>query len=207
MIIKKVRRANQRLQSLEQKGYQKSSNAYNHIYKNIDRDYRTIGKINRKGNVRLTEDRRLLDTTNSWEKLKKSTEKFLSAKTSTVKGVELKYEKAYETYKDKYKNNDLSFERYIEFYEKAELRHNLLSELGSDRYNDLMDMTDEEISRLNDLYETGSDTKKNKLINKIITELDKPVSKSLSDTFKSTVGKAKVKTKSFTGKLKKLFRR
>lgn len=207
MIIKKVRRANQRLQSLENKGYEKSSNAYNHVYKNIDREYRTIGKMNRKGNVRFTEDRRLLNTTNSWEKLKKTVDKFLSAKTSTVSGVETKYEKSFESYKDKYKNTNLSFEKYIEFFEKAQLRHNLFSELGSDRYNDLMNMSDDYISRLNDYYETGSDTEKNKLINKIITELDKPATKTLKDTFNSSIGKAKVKAKSFAGKLKKLFRR
>ena len=121
LITDKTRRANQRLRNLEKSGLSNSSNAYRYIERlAYDDDDKDIISFTSTGKIKFR-----TDTKNMSEKELKQQisylDNFLSAKTSTVGGVERKYKKAYKTFSENENNMKLSFDEFIDEYDYEEL--------------------------------------------------------------------------------------
>ena len=140
-----ARIANQRLRNIEKNKIEKSSNAYKYVerlaYDKLNVTYNNQG---RPRFLTAREIKKLSDK--DLKKYEKTLTNFLESKTSTVGGVKRKYEKSYETYKERYGNID--FNTYTEMYDSAwlvkyqeqygsqELR-NLVAEFGVEKATEI----------------------------------------------------------------------
>ena len=112
-----VKRANQRLAQLE-KSELRTYNAYRYV-EGIDKPY--MKRIGERPRFR-TDLSRMSDS--ELESMFREVDRFLNAKTSTVKGIKKAHEKAYKQYaehmKEKYKQ-DITMEEYGQIFELTQL--------------------------------------------------------------------------------------
>jgi len=139
--------------------------------------------------------------------------KFLNSKTLTVTGIDNRYRDSYESFKKQYNMPDLSFEKYIAFFNKATLNSNFIKEFASEQYQDLLKLDPKELEQMSQEFDnTTSNTEKNKLIAEAMRKAQNiPTDTSFIGKIKRTLGRTKVKTQSsvsgFFAKLKNIFRR
>lgn len=111
-----TRRANRRLRDLERAGISSSSNAYRYVERlAYDREKDSTTTLSETGKIKFRTDIKNM----SEKELKKQLailETFLTSKTSTIGGINRKYKKAYETFKNNVFSN-ISFEDYISMYD------------------------------------------------------------------------------------------
>lgn len=111
-----TRRANRRLRDLERAGLSSSSNAYRYVERlAYDREKDSTTTLSETGKIKFRTDIKNM----SEKELKKQLailETFLTSKTSTIGGINRKYKKAYETFKNNVTSN-ISFEDYISMYD------------------------------------------------------------------------------------------
>lgn len=111
-----TRRANRRLRDLERAGISSSSNAYRYVERlAYDREKDSTTTLSETGKIKFRTDIKNM----SEKELKKQLailETFLTSKTSTIGGINRKYKKAYETFKNNVTSN-ISFEDYISMYD------------------------------------------------------------------------------------------
>lgn len=106
-----VKRANQRLRELEKHGkVKKESSAYESIREKAKKGAEYLGKTN-KGQLKFRTDISKM-TSNQKRKLEEEVQKFLSAKTSTVKGIKKSRKKGFETVKKQKEDSDELIEKY-----------------------------------------------------------------------------------------------
>lgn len=141
----KTRRANQRLRNLEKSGLSESSNAYRYI-KRLSYDDNSIVSFTSTGKIKFRTDIKNM----SEKEIKKQLsylDSFLTAKTSTVGGVNRKYKSAYNTFKT-FTNLDITYNDFIDMYDNQLLidyqkiygsatMQNLVSEVGIDNAKDV----------------------------------------------------------------------
>lgn len=137
--------ANQRLRNIEKNKLEKSSNAYKYVerlaYDKLNVTYNNQG---RPRFLTVREIKKLSDR--ELKKYEKTLTNFSESKTSTVGGVKRKYEKSYETYKERYGNIDFNtytemydsvwLVKYQEQYGSQELR-NLVAEFGVEKATEI----------------------------------------------------------------------
>lgn len=111
-----TRRANRRLRDMERAGISSSSNAYRYVERlAYDREKDTTTTLSETGKIKFRTDIKNM----SEKELKKQLailETFLTSKTSTIGGINRKYKKAYETFKNNVTSN-ISFDDYISMYD------------------------------------------------------------------------------------------
>lgn len=157
--------ANQRLRQLEKRGFTEL-NAYRKVLSNSQKmsifDYTKNGEIKFSG---ATKNK----TYNQLEQEFSELQKFLTAKTSTIKGIKEKYEKATKKVNDEYSVN-LTTQQIGELFE-SEIIQNTSNRFGSDkvlsiisRYN-ISDLPSEEIIAL---FENATIGRKNQSFNNLI---------------------------------------
>lgn len=157
--------ANQRLRQLEKQGFTEL-NAYRKVLSNSQKmsifDYTKKGEIKFSG---ATKNK----TYNQLEQEFSELQKFLTAKTSTVKGIKEKYEKATKKVNEEYSVN-LTTQQIGELFE-SEVIQNISNRFGSDkvltiisRYN-ISDLPCEEIIAL---FENATSGRKNQSFNNLI---------------------------------------
>ena len=119
LITKNVAKANKRLRNIEKNNLTTASNAYRYL-----QDKQGRNRFSTKG----------LKSLNRNELLKYYTtiDNFLSAKTSSVRGVKRAYHKSYNTIKSKYNLKNLSFESYASILESESLE-SFKSNFGSNQ--------------------------------------------------------------------------
>ena len=146
LIADKTKRANRRLRDLERAGFSDSSNAYRYI-KTVAYDDIGITSYTSTRKIKFRTDTKNM----SEEELKVQLsylDNFLSAKTSTVGGVNQKYKKAYETFSENENDIKLSFDEFIDEYEYEALveyqkiygsiaMQELVSEYGVEKANEI----------------------------------------------------------------------
>lgn len=147
LIEDKTRRANRRLRDLERAGLSDSSNAYRYI-KTVAYDDRGITSYTSTGKIKFRTDTKNM----SEEELKVQLsylDNFLTAKTSTVGGVNRKYKDAYNTFKQESTiSNDISYTEFIDMYNYQALveyqkiygsiaMQELVSEYGVEKANEI----------------------------------------------------------------------
>ena len=119
LIADKTRRANRRLRELEKSGFDNSSNAYRYI-KTLAYDDIGVTSFTSTGKIKFRTDTKNM----SEEELKEQLaylDNFLSAKTSTVGGVNRRNEKAYKTFSENENNIKLSYKEFLDEYDYQEL--------------------------------------------------------------------------------------
>ena len=119
LIADKTRRANRRLRELEKSGFDNSSNAYRYI-KTLAYDDNGVTSFTNTGKIKFRTDTKNM----SEEELKEQLsylDNFLSAKTSTVGGVNRRNEKAYKTFSENENNIKLSYKEFLDEYDYQEL--------------------------------------------------------------------------------------
>lgn len=157
--------ANQRLRQLEKNGFTEL-NAYRKVLSNSQKmsifDYTKNGEIKFSGSVKSK-------TYNQLEQEFSELQKFLTAKTSTIKGIKEKYEKATKKVNEEYGVN-LTTQQIGELFE-SEVIQNSSNRFGSDkvltiisRYN-ISDLPSEEIISL---FENATSGRKNQSFNNLI---------------------------------------
>lgn len=157
--------ANQRLRQLENQGFTEL-NAYRKVLSNSQKmsifDYTKKGEIKFSGKTKNK-------TYNQLEQEFSELQKFLTAKTSTVKGIKEKYEKATKKVNEKFGVN-LTTQQIGELFE-SEIIQNCSNRFGSDkvlsiisRYN-LSDLPSDDIISL---FETATNGRKNQSFNNLI---------------------------------------
>ena len=157
--------ANQRLRQLEKEGYTEL-NAYRKVKSNSLKmsifDYTKKGELKFSGKVKSK-------TYNQLEQEFAELQRFLTAKTSTIKGIKEKYEKATKKVNEKYSVN-LTTQQIGELFE-SEIIQNCSNRFGSDkvltiisRYN-ISDLPSEEIISL---FENATSGRKNQSFNNLI---------------------------------------
>lgn len=114
-----ITKANRRLTQLEKSGKTLSSKAYKHIQTDAFYNLKGVKNVNGKPRFRYQKDL----TINQLRSRYTEVEKFLNAKTSTVRGINKAYKKGFETFKRKYKENygvsfKLTYDEYIQAVEK-----------------------------------------------------------------------------------------
>lgn len=122
LIVDKTKRANRRLRDLERSGITSSSNAYRYIERlAYDDDDKNIISFTSTGKIKFRTDTKKMSEKELKKQLK-YLDNFLSAKTSTVGGVNRKYKKAYKTFSENEDNKvKLSYNEYIDEYDYEEL--------------------------------------------------------------------------------------
>ena len=120
LIEDKTRRANRRLRDLERSGFDNSSDAYRYV-KALAYDDRGITSFTSTGKIKFRTDTKKM----SEEELKEQLsylDNFLTAKTSTVGGVNRRNKEAYKTFKrENTIANDISYTDFIEMYDYQSL--------------------------------------------------------------------------------------
>lgn len=120
LIADKTKRANRRLRDLERSGISNSSNAYRYIER-LAYDDKDIISFTSTGKIKFRTDTKNMSEKELKQQLK-YLDNFLSAKTSTVGGVDRKYKKAYKTFSENEDNKvNLSYNEYIDEYDYEEL--------------------------------------------------------------------------------------
>ena len=165
-----------------------------------------------KGNYRL---RGIKDIENNgkWEEMRNEVNKFMNSKTLTATGIDEKYKKAYESFKKSYNMSDLSFKKYLEFFNRVSLNSKFVCEFASEQYQDLLKLDPKELEQMSQEFDnTTSNTEKNKLIAEAMRKAQNiPSDTSFIGKIKRTLGRSKVKTQStvsgFFGRLKNIFKR
>lgn len=106
MARERVRRANARLRNLEKRDLT-SSNAYRYVNEKYGGRFsgRNIGKMSHNELVHLVTE----------------LNKFLSAKTSTVRGIKKAYSKSYNTLVEKYNLSNLTYENFVGIMENESI--------------------------------------------------------------------------------------
>lgn len=206
-----IKVVNDAFRRLETKGRQDESNAYRALEKLADRNPYLVRK-NKKGNYRL---RGIKDIENSgkWEEMRTEVNKFMNSKTLTVTGIDNRYRNSYEAFKKQYNMPDLTFTRYIQFFNKTTLNSNFIQEFASEQYQDLIKLDPKELEQIaSDFDNTSSNTEKNKLIAEAMRKAQSiPTNNSFIGKIKRSLGRTKVKTQStvsgFFSKLKNIFKR
>lgn len=108
LITKNVAKVNKRLRNIEKNNLTTSSNAYKYVQDKYNKTrFSTRGLKSLKRNELL--------------KYYSDIDKFLSAKTSSVRGIKGAYRKSYNTIKSKYKLKNLSFESYTSILESESI--------------------------------------------------------------------------------------
>lgn len=157
--------ANQRLRQLEKYGFTEL-NAYRKVLRNAEKmtifDYTKKGEIKFSGAVKSK-------SYNQLEQEFAELQRFLTAKTSTIKGIKEKYEKATKKVNEEYSVN-LTTQQIGELFE-SEIIQNISNRFGSDkvltiisRYN-ISDLPSEEIIAL---FENATSGRKNQSFNDLI---------------------------------------
>ena len=157
--------ANQRLRQLEKEGYTEL-NAYRKVKSNSQKmsifDYTKKGEIKFSGAVKSK-------SYNQLEQEFSELQRFLTAKTSTIKGIKEKYEKATQKINKEHKVN-LTTQQIGELFE-SEIIQNNSNRFGSDkvlsiisRYN-ISDLPSDEIISL---FENATSGRKNQSFNNLI---------------------------------------
>lgn len=126
-----ARQANNRLRLLERKGLAKSSNAYRWVLNQLGLEKPFIsltstGKIKFDRNFKSMTRNELIDYINT-------VENFMQSKTSTVRGAQKKYEKAYKSFEKFLENQDfknMTFDEYMDFWEDTIIK-NYFKKYGS----------------------------------------------------------------------------
>lgn len=164
-IAQMSKTANQRLRELEKQGFTEL-NAYRKVLNNSQKmsifDYTKKGEIKFSGKTKNK-------TYNQLEQEFSELQKFLTAKTSTVRGIKKKYEKATKKINEKYGVN-LTTQQIGELFE-SEIIQNSSNRFGSDkvlsiisRYNISELPSDDIIS----LFENATSGRKNQSFNNLI---------------------------------------
>lgn len=202
---------NNAFRRLEVKGRQDESNAYRVLEKLAERNPYLVRK-DTNGNYRL---RGIKDIENSgkWEEMRTEVNKFMNSKTLTATGIDDKYKKAYESFKKQYNMPDLSFKKYLDFFNRMTLNSKFVGEFTSEQYQDLLKLDLKELEEMSQEFDNmTTNTEKNKLIAEAMRKAQNiPTDNSFIGKIKRTLGRTKVKTQStvsgFFGKLKNIFKR
>ena len=125
------RQANNRLRLLERKGLASSSNAYKWVKNQFELENKffsltSTGKVKFVRNFKSMTKTDLIDYINT-------VENFMQAKTSTVRGAQKKYEKAYKSFEKFLENQDfknMTFDEYKDFWEDTIIK-NYFKKYGS----------------------------------------------------------------------------
>lgn len=131
-----IKRANQRLRQLEKSGKENTS-AYSYI-KDLQSKGRSYIVTDKHGNVKFRTDTSKLNPQQLSNEILQ-VERFLQAKTSTVKGITKLHQKAYKTFKQKYgltkekgfDENTFTFNDYLTLY-KVGIVKSFNDKYGSD---------------------------------------------------------------------------
>ena len=163
LIADKTRRANRRLRDLERSGITSSSNAYRYIERlAYDDDDKNIISFTSTGNIKFRTDTKKMSEKELKQQLK-YLDNFLSAKTSTVSGVNRKYKKAYKTFSENENNKvKLSYNEYIDEYDYEELvkyqkiygsmaMQELVAESGVERAKDIAEKVLKRIEKIGEV--------------------------------------------------------
>lgn len=172
-IIQMSKTANQRLRQLEKHGYTEL-NAYRKVLNNSQKmsifDYTKKGEIKFSGATKSK-------TYNQLEQEFAELQKFLTAKTSTIKGIKDKYEKSTKKVNETY-NVNLTTQQLGELFE-SEIIQNSSNRFGSDkvlsiisRYN-ISDLPTDEIISLFENATNGRNQSFNNLIQRFNNQKEK----------------------------------
>lgn len=146
-----AKRANTRLRALEQRGLQKGSNAYRYIEKlHFDKDSATA--VDSKGRMKFNTNFRRLSYQEIQHRLGEIT-RFLEAQTSTVSGVNAKYKKGFEAYRERY-NANISYSDFADLMRNETMKR-LKSQFSSNvisRVITHMSETDETVKQTMDRF-------------------------------------------------------
>ena len=114
-VQREVRTANNRLKGLAENGFKKSSNAYRYLERQLfDGNKFLEEKTDKNGNKRIGFKFSIRNASwNDLQAIEKLLTKFLTAKTSTTRGVRKAYTNAYESFKES-TGTDLTEQQYSE---------------------------------------------------------------------------------------------
>lgn len=130
-----IKRANQRLRQLEKSGFT-SSSAYRAIVSKMTRKTELFAKT-KSGQIKFTT--KIPKDRKTQQALIRELDRFLNAKTSTVKGTKKAYEKSFNTFNKNYPNNDLTFNQFLEMVENTNFK-NILNMFGSSEVIDIINV-------------------------------------------------------------------
>ena len=135
LASKLAKTANQRLRSLEKAGLQNASNAYRYIEKlHFDKDNATA--TDSKGRMKFNTNYRGLTYQQIQHNIGEIT-RFLEAQTSTVSGVNTKYRKGFETYRERY-GADISYAEFTDLMRNDTMKR-LKAQFSSSVINRIID--------------------------------------------------------------------
>lgn len=135
LASKLAKTANQRLRSLEKAGLQNASNAYRYIEKlHFDKDNATA--TDSKGRMKFNTNYRGLTYQQIQHNIGEIT-RFLEAQTSTVSGVNTKYRKGFETYRERY-GADISYAEFTDLMRNDTMKR-LKGQFSSSVINRIID--------------------------------------------------------------------
>lgn len=125
------RQANNRLRLLERKGLAKSSNAYRWAKNQFELENKFFS-LTSTGKVKFDRDFKSMTKTDLVDYIN-TVENFMQSKTSTVRGAQKKYEKAYKSFEKFLENQDfknMTFDEYMDFWEDTIIK-NYFKKYGS----------------------------------------------------------------------------
>lgn len=125
------RQANNRLRLLERKGLASSSNAYRWAKNQFELENKFFS-LTSTGKVKFDRDFKSMTKTDLVDYIN-TVENFMQSKTSTVRGAQKKYEKAYKSFEKFLENQDfknMTFDEYMDFWEDTIIK-NYFKKYGS----------------------------------------------------------------------------
>ena len=137
-IKMKAKRANQRLREIEKRGLTNSSVAYNDVQQ-LQFDNKNYMTFTDKGEIKFNTALTNRDDSELKEELRKL-DKFLNAKTSTKSGIERAFKNQYESYIEKYPEQNLSFDEFNSIYSSSLIK-SFLDIYQSDELTNILDNT------------------------------------------------------------------
>lgn len=137
-IKTKAKKANQRLRELEKRGLTNSSVSYNDVQQLVF-DNKNYMSFTDKGEIKFNTALSGRDETELKEELRKI-DKFLNAKTSTKSGIDRAFKNQYESYIEKYPEQNLSFDEFNSIYSSALIK-SFLDIYQSDELTHILDNT------------------------------------------------------------------
>lgn len=138
-----AKRANQRLREIEKQGLTKASNAYRYI-ETLANDKKQYTSTTKKGEIKF-------DTSLSKKSYNELSEEYAKlntflneSKTSTIKGIKAKYQKAYDTFKENNPNVQISFDEYGDLW-RAKQIDKAVNMFGSNQAVKIYEQNDSDI--------------------------------------------------------------
>lgn len=161
-IHKMGKRANQRLRELEKTkhgGIHKSSNAYRYVVEKAkaerDGGEQKVFSVTRTGEVKFATATRNVSIEGLMERATQIS-RFLSAKSSTVKGTKATYKDSYDKWKSGHSGTEITMEEWAEIFSSAVLQ-NYKQQYGSEELENLVHKSKEyymSVSEIEDMLQS-----------------------------------------------------